>query len=140
MWSPDGNFFTSYSRYGEIKLWNLSGKLLGSIDSKSSRINGILWSPNSKFLVSANEDGTVNLWSIFGDLLTSIKAHNTSTNMLLWSPDGNVIASAGENRTVKIWNLDLESALIKSCDWARDYLTNNPNVSEEDKKICDGIE
>ena len=51
-----------------------------------------------------------------------------------------MFASAGANdNTIRLWSLDLDEVMSRGCDWARDYLTNNPNVSKEDRKICDGI-
>ncbi len=41
--------------------------------------------------------------------------------------------------SVTMWNLDLDYLLGKGCDWVRDYLQHNPNVSESDRHLCDGI-
>jgi hypothetical protein len=42
--------------------------------------------------------------------------------------------------TVILWNLEplnnLDAVLAKGCDWMRDYLHNNPNVSKSDRQIC----
>ncbi|MGK7873838.1 MAG: hypothetical protein AB4426_11160 [Xenococcaceae cyanobacterium] len=32
-----------------------------------------------------------------------------------------------------------DALMERSCDWVRGYLLNNPNVSESDKHLCDGI-
>jgi hypothetical protein len=38
-----------------------------------------------------------------------------------------------------LWNLDLEDLLVRGCDRLRDYLKTNPNVSQSDRTLCDGI-
>lgn len=40
---------------------------------------------------------------------------------------------------LKVWTLDLDKLLVRGCDWVRGYLENNPNVSESDRTLCDGI-
>jgi hypothetical protein len=52
---------------------------------------------------------------------------------------------------VKLWDADLalhpESLLARSCDWAHDFLQNNPELDkhvsdispEEARHLCDGI-
>ncbi len=30
--------------------------------------------------------------------------------------------------------------MVKGCDWLQDYLSNNPNLSDKDRLLCDGIE
>lgn len=38
-----------------------------------------------------------------------------------------------------LWNLDLDDLLFQGCEWLHGYLKNNPNVSEEDRGVCDDI-
>ena len=56
-----------------------------------------------------------------------------------FSCDGQTLASASYDDTIKLWNLNLDSLMAKSCDLVRGYLTHNPNVSESDKHLCEGI-
>jgi hypothetical protein len=35
--------------------------------------------------------------------------------------------------------LDLDDLLVRGCNWVRDYLQTNPNVSESDRSLCDGV-
>ncbi|MDZ8029173.1 MAG: hypothetical protein RMX97_31430, partial [Nostoc sp. DedQUE11] len=56
-----------------------------------------------------------------------------------FSPDGQTIASGSDDNTVKLWNLNLDDLMLKGCAWVHDYLQNNPNVNEKDKRLCDDI-
>ncbi len=68
-----------------------------------------------------------------------LEDHHDEVRGVEFSPDGQIIASASYDGTIKLWSLNLDKVLARGCDWVRDYLTNNPNVSEEDRKICKGI-
>ncbi|MEQ9671954.1 hypothetical protein [Coleofasciculus sp. G2-EDA-02] len=57
-----------------------------------------------------------------------------------FSPDGQMFASASKDGTVELWDLTLESLLLRGCNWLRDYLKTNPNVSESDRTVGDNIE
>jgi hypothetical protein len=61
-----------------------------------------------------------------------------------------MIASASYDKTVRLWRLDgtegildldvqLDNLLMRGCNWLSDYLKTNPNVSESDRHLCDGI-
>ena len=57
-----------------------------------------------------------------------------------FSPDGETIATTSVDKTVKLWNNWKFYRLHEwGCNWMRDYLENNPNVSESDKRLSDGI-
>ncbi|NEP77945.1 MAG: hypothetical protein F6K39_07010 [Okeania sp. SIO3B3] len=61
-------------------------------------------------------------------------------NGLAFSPDGETIASASGENTVKLWNSWKFDRLHEwGCNWMRDYLENNPDVSESDRHLCDGV-
>ena len=39
-------------------------------------------------------------------------------------------------RAIDELNLDLDDLVRKACDWVGNYLQNNPNVSEADRRLC----
>lgn len=75
------------------------------------------------------------------------------TNRILgvsFSSDCKIIVSSSDDKTVRLWRIDpedltlnldakLNNLLQKSCNWIRNYLKTNPNVSESDRTLCDKI-
>ncbi|MBW4597980.1 MAG: hypothetical protein KME46_35030 [Brasilonema angustatum HA4187-MV1] len=99
-------------------------------------------SPDGKTIASASRDKTVRLWNLQGQLLKTLSGHSEAVWGVALSPDGKTIASASSDKTVRLWsqwNLNLDDLLVRGCDWVRDYLQTNPNVSESDRHLCDGI-
>ncbi|MBL1202379.1 MAG: hypothetical protein FWK04_25750, partial [Nostoc sp. GBBB01] len=88
---------------------------------------------------SASNDNTVKLWNRNGQLLQTLTGHRSRVLGVAFSPDGEIIASTSYDKTVKLWNLNLNNLMVKGCAWVRDYLQNNPNVSESDKRLCDDV-
>jgi WD40 repeat protein len=96
-------------------------------------------------LASGSADNTIKLWNIeSGQELRTLKGHNGSVSSISFSPDGKTLATGSFDQTVKLWHLpdwelDVDSLLDRSCDWVRNYLTYDPQVSESDRHLCDGI-
>jgi len=67
------------------------------------------------------------------------QGYSGAVNGVSFSPDGQTLASASDNGTVKLWNFNLDNLLVQGCNWLRGYLTYNPDVREEDRRVCDGI-
>ncbi len=140
LFSPDGEIIASAGSDKTIKLWSRQGTLLATLKGHTDVIVHVVFSPDGEIIASASSDKTIKLWSRQGTLLATLEGHTDDVNRVVFSPDGRTLFSASRDKTIKIWSLDLDDVLARGCDWVKDYLTNNPNVSEEDKKICEGIE
>jgi WD40 repeat protein len=99
----------------------------------------VAFSPDGKTLASASGDNTIKLWSVDGKALNTLKGHGSAVLSVAFSPDGKTLASASRDNTIKLWNLNLTDLLNLGCTWLRDYLTTNPNVSQDDRRLCDGV-
>ncbi|MCJ8279767.1 MAG: hypothetical protein MJK14_07525, partial [Rivularia sp. ALOHA_DT_140] len=85
-------------------------------------------------------DKTIKLWDIATGLeITTLNGHSAIVNSVNFSPDGKTIASASGDGKVILWNFDLEKLLSEGCNLLSNYLENNPDVSDRDKQICDGL-
>ncbi len=144
--SPDGNLFASASDDKTVKLWRRNGTLLTTLKEHEQSVRSVGFSLDGKILASGSEDYTVKLWKLDGTLLKTLEGHRNKVRSVSFSPDGKTLASASDDETVILWNLDeplnsnLEHLLKRACDWLYDYLKTNPNVSDSDKDICDGME
>ncbi len=139
--SPNGQTIASASHDNNIKLWNLNGELLHTLRGQT-HIYDLAFSPDGQIIASASHNGEVKFWNLNGQLLNTLRGHIGMVSDIAFSPDGQTLVSASEDKTIKLWSLgslDLDDVMTRGCDWVQDYLTNNPNVSEEDRKICDGI-
>jgi WD40 repeat protein/energy-coupling factor transporter ATP-binding protein EcfA2 len=123
-----------------IKLWNIeTGELICSLDCHYNDRTSVSFSPNSNVLAAGTEDKSIKLWDIkTREVICSFKGNDDFAD-ISFSPDGKTLASGSYDNTIKLWDLDLDSLMAKSCDWVRNYLTHNPNVSESDRHLCDGI-
>ena len=137
--APDGQTIASASNDKTVKLWNLAGELLHTFSGHSGPVHSVMFAPDGQTIASVSWDNTVKLWNLAGELLHTFSGHSSVVVSVAFAPDGKSIASASGNK-VKLWNLDLDSLVAKSCEWLRDYLTHNPNVSASDRKLLDNIE
>ncbi len=140
--SPDGKTIASTSSDNTLKLWNLGGQELQTLKGHSDEVNSVAFSPDGKTIASTSSDGTLKLWNLAGRELQTLRVRDRDSHFVTsvaFSPDGKAIATAISDGTLKLWNLDLDDLLVRGCNWARDYLNNNPNVKKEDKELCRGI-
>jgi WD40 repeat protein len=141
--SPDGQMLASASDDKTIKLWQRDGTLLATLSGHSAGVNEVAFSPDGRMLASASDDKTIKLWQRDGTLLATLSGHSAGVNGVIFNPNGQTITSASADRTVILWKLDrvlnLDKLLVYGCDWARDYLKTNPDVSESDRHLCDGF-
>jgi WD40 repeat protein len=118
------------SQRSELKLWNLKGELLATcLDDffykGRSGSPDASFSPDGQTIISV--DGHfLQLWNLQGEKLDSLYLH-----------EGHHI---GAYEFVNLFHAGLDFLITESCEWLRDYLTNNPNVSASDKKLLEDIE
>ncbi|MBD2484644.1 WD40 repeat domain-containing protein [Planktothrix sp. FACHB-1365] len=148
--SPNGQTIASASGDRTVKLWSLDGTLLRILEGHIDRVWRVKFNLDGQIIASASADRTVRLWSLDGTLFRTLEGHTDQVYGVSFSPDGKTIASASHDKTVRLWPIDpndlildldvkLNKLLKKGCNWIRDYLKTNPNVSESDRHICDGI-
>jgi len=74
-----------------------------------------------------------------GELLATLNGHTSGVRSLAFRPDGQVLASAGDDQAVVFWNitniLNLQP-LDYACDWVKDYLRTNSQVTDRERRLC----
>ncbi|MEO0924242.1 MAG: caspase family protein [Cyanobacteria bacterium J06643_13] len=127
------------SEANTINLWNRKGKLIANlvIDDDQYGISDVQYSLDGK-TIAATDGSFVKLWNVKGKLLGIFEGHRGPVRKIMFDSGSKKIASGSWDNTIKIWNTNLEDVMSRGCDWVRGYLESSPNVSEEDRKICDG--
>jgi WD40 repeat protein len=166
---PDGNRMAAVDINGTVKLWNIKNPeefQTFQVKHPSNEVVKHSFSADGQIIASASNDGIVKLFNLYGQELRTFDT-NTNTdffsnvNCVNFGSDGKLAFSSrygkkrnahsegigyfteptlfGTDIRVIEWNLNLEDLLKRGCNWLQDYLKTNPNVSESDKLLCDGM-
>ncbi|MBW4441312.1 MAG: AAA-like domain-containing protein [Plectolyngbya sp. WJT66-NPBG17] len=122
-----------------IRLWELDGTLIRTLNGHQDQIYSIAFSPTGQVLASASLDKTIKLWTQDGRLITTLSGHTDGVRSVAFSPDGALLASASSDRTVILWNLDQvlkTNPAIAACRWLSNYLSTNSTIDESDRSLC----
>lgn len=132
--SPNGEQLASYGTDRTVRLWSLDGTLLDTQKGHLTTVCYAGFTPDSQTLISVAENKQVKGWTIpsFYPMPREEAGDRTSLDAVLDPPS----AQPSANQLPA----DLPSLLAQSCQWLHPYLKHNPNVSESDRQICEGID
>jgi WD40 repeat protein len=127
-----------------IKLWDVAtGKVINTLNGHSNWVYSVVFSPDGKTLASGSQDNSIKLWDVAtGKVIHTLNGHSHWVYSVVFSPDGKTLASGSQDNSIKLWKLypnNLKDLMTHSCDLLRGYLQTNPNVSNSDRHLCDGI-
>ena len=150
--STDNQYLATASSDNTIKLWQLSdGTLSKTLKGHTDWVWDVSFYPNSdtKILISGAADNTIKIWDYAkGTLEQTLKLHDGWVRSVDFNVSGTEIASASSDKTVIVWdfvklqkytassNTVLPDLFAEGCQILHDYLTYNPKVQPEDRKIC----
>ena len=90
----------------------------------------------------ATAGSTLKLWSRDNTLLTSFNLY-APVREVVFEPEGQSLAIAYLNEVYLVSDveqlIDINRLLVYGCDWLKDYLKSNPQLTESERQLCDGI-
>ncbi|MDZ8096434.1 MAG: hypothetical protein RMZ42_31530 [Nostoc sp. DedQUE05] len=148
--SPSGDMIATSSNDKTVILWKQDEKgefrWYKKLKGHTAQVNSVTFSNDGKMIATASDDKTVRLWTSDGNLIRTLTGHSDYLLSATFSADGKTLALGSADGAIILWNLNelnhlnnLDSLLGRGCDWLHDYLQNNPNLSESDKRLCDDI-
>lgn len=139
--NTDGTLLVSASNDNTARVWQRDGRLLTTFTGHSAAVLNAKFSPDEHLMASSSNDRTIQLWKPDGTPIAIINGHKGSINGIAFSKDGKRIISASIDQTTLIWDFDYvtkpETLLPEACQWLRNYLTTNSEVTDSDRRICD---
>ncbi|GET35472.1 nSTAND1 domain-containing NTPase [Microseira wollei] len=135
---PDGQRIVSGGADGTVRLWDSSGKAIGSpIKAHQGIVSSVALGPDGQRIVSGGEDGTVRLWDSSGKAIGSpLLGHQGSVISVALSPDGQRIVSGGADGTVRLW--DSSGKAIGSPIKAHQGIVSSVALSPDGQRIVSG--
>ncbi|NEZ55198.1 hypothetical protein [Adonisia turfae] len=116
IFSPDGTQLLSSSEDGTVKLWNMQGTELATIETSPERIPVLNanFSQDGQLIVTASKNGAVKVWDTQGQLIEqSLTHHQAAVNNVSFSPNNNrYIATASDDNTAQIWDLESNKSIV----------------------------
>jgi WD40 repeat protein len=107
VFSPDNQIIATASRDKTVKLWNLNGKLITTLQGHKDLVHSVSFSrdkePDKQIIATASWDGNVKLWRLSGELITTLTHHKAKVYSVRFSPDNQKIATADSLGYVKLW-------------------------------------
>ncbi|NET56202.1 MAG: hypothetical protein F6K47_08495 [Symploca sp. SIO2E6] len=94
--SPNGDSIMSISKDLNVKLWDISGKLLGEIEESKNRVINLRFSPNGKYIYNL-QNRILKIWDLSGDLLLKTENNTDNHAKVNFSPDGNFAATTDKS-------------------------------------------
>ncbi|MBP0003060.1 MAG: AAA-like domain-containing protein [Cyanobacteria bacterium SBC] len=141
--SPGGQTMATGGADLTVKLWDREGTLLNTLQGHQGAVWGIDFSPNGAMLASSDVSSQIVLWNREGARLGILDVHDSGVRDVRFSPDGTQLVSSSDDNTAILWNLDrlldLEP-LTYACDLLQGYLKNSAELSEADRRLCDGVD
>jgi len=104
--SPNRDRVASASADGTVRLWDLNGNLLQTIEAHQPEAIDVSFMREGDRFVSVGADGLVKVWDLEGNLLQVLRGHTNWINALYHSPDGSMFATASSDGTVNLWQWD----------------------------------
>lgn len=103
-----GNYITSASDDGTIKIWDPKPSLCKFTLENGSCVWETSWSPDGTKLAAALINGAVMIWNIGWDTATATLASTFMKAMdfamaIAWSPDGTRIIAGSDDLHVRLW-------------------------------------
>lgn len=125
-----------------IQTWNLSTlQLVKTLKSASlDTVNSIQFSQDGELLFILNYNHLTLLDIAASKEIAFLKPPRMSVGIdyIGFSDDAKALVIQADNKFTFL-NFDLDSLHKSSCNITHDYLKNNPNLSESDRRICDSI-
>lgn len=105
--SPDGKFLAIGESSGQIRIFDIAGRLLARTLSPrvSAAVVSLAYAADGRTLAGGSADGTVTLWDLTEAFPTpkTISAHAKGVYTLAFRPDGRSLASGGDDDTIRLW-------------------------------------
>jgi WD40 repeat protein/energy-coupling factor transporter ATP-binding protein EcfA2 len=144
VFSPDSKILVAGNENGNILIFDVAGRTLKTLQGHTNSVWSLDFRPDGFIFASGSgssaktDAGIIKFWSIDGQEIKSFRTNGSTVRSLNFGSDGETLIY-GDGLNVNLWNLELDYLLDKGCDWVRGYLEHNPNVSESDRHLCDGI-
>ncbi|MBP0005444.1 MAG: AAA-like domain-containing protein [Cyanobacteria bacterium SBC] len=140
--SPDGRSIATASLDDTVKFWTPEGEHLQTLTGHNGGMTSVEFSPDGQFVVGGGAFGRLQLWRSDGTELMTLAAHDSVVWDVAFSPDSRSIVSGGDDRTAILWDwekIQQTDPLEYACDLVRDYLATNPNLTEDERHLCDDV-
>ncbi len=147
--SPDGKTLAYASESSTVRLWSISGhkdQELPKPDNSdsNSEIDALNFSPDGTMLSLGGSRvssglSRAQLYIPNGFWFKATQLFNTAgLSGVNFSPSSKSITVTSNNGNLLL-SPSLDELMRQGCNWARDYLKNNPNVEKSDRHLCDDI-